>query len=229
MATTNWIVPSDFDLAKIVSEAVLQRANENTDDASLQQTAAMAWAQNDPSYRAAYDPTLEDRIADQLNLAILQFRGAIQNAGKQPLSLTPFSVPPDACYKHCITIAAYGVISSTLNLQWVISTEKGDSSPITALFRLANKYLEEVSKGKVVVPPNDPTGRDYLTAINVPWFSSCPSPYGVYDSTKPINPPVEPVRFGANNRPVDLRTYDGYFNEGMSAPYWWPAGEIGQP
>ena len=224
---TNWIIPTPDNLATIISEAVLQRANENVDPASLEATANMAWG--DASYRAAYDPTLPDRMAAQLDLAVKQFRGAIQNAGKQALSLTAASVPPDACYKHCLTLAAYGVITSTLNLQWVVSTEKGDASPITAAFRIANKYLEDVSKGKTVVFPTDPMGRDYATAINVPWFSSCPSPYGVYNSALPINPPVEPVRFGANNRPVDLRTYDGFSNEGMSAPYWWPAGEIGQP
>jgi len=110
---TNWIVPTRDNLAAIISEAVLQRANENTDPQSLDATAAMA--AGDASAAAAYDPSLPDRIDAQLDLAVKQYRGAIQVAGKQPLSLTPGSVPPDASYKHCLTIAAYGVISSTLN------------------------------------------------------------------------------------------------------------------
>lgn len=249
---TNWIVPTDEDLAKIISEAVLQRANENTDPGSLQQTAAQAWG--DASYRATYDPSLKDRIADQLDLAVKQFRGAIQIAGKQPLSLTAGSVPPDACYKHCITLAAYGVISSTPNLQWVVATEKGDASPMTAAFREANKYLEAVTRGRVVVPPTDPTGRDYINPINVPWFGNganpvgpcfdpnflspyppCPPPDGVcanpfppFNAALPINPPVEAVRWGANNAPVDLRTFDSY-GPGQCPPWWWPSGNIGQP
>ena len=246
---TNWIIVTRDDLAKIISEAVLQKANENTDGVSLDATAAQAW--NDPSYRAAYDPTLEDRIQDQLDLAVKQFRGAIQLANKQPLSLTAGSVPPDACYKHCITLAAYGVLSSTPNLQWVITTEKGDASPITAAFRIANKYLEEVSKGKVVVPPTDPTGRDYINPINVPWpgnavgpcfdnnflppnancqlagVNACTSPFPPYNPALPINPPVAPVRLGAGNLPVDLTSYDSYFMQ--AAPFWWPSGNLGQP
>ena len=165
--------------------AVLQKSNENTDQASLQATQIMALANNDPSYSANFDPTLDDRIEDQLDLAVKQFRGAIQNAGKQPLSLTPASVPPDACYKHCITLAAYGVISSTLNLQWVVATEKGDSSPLTAAFREANKYLEAVTRGRVVVPPTDPTGRDYINPVNIP---GC-NPYPVYNPALPLNVP----------------------------------------
>jgi len=245
---TNWIVPTTFDLAKIISEAVLARANENTDQASLTATEAMAWG--DASYRAAFDPTLEDRQADQIDLAVKQFRGAIQIAGKQPLSLTAGSVPPDACYKHCITLAAYGVISSTLNLQWVVATEKGDASPLTAAFREANKYLEAVTRGRVVVPPTDPTGRDYINPVNVPWpgiasgpcfdpnflipnanclppgVNPCVSPFPPFNAALPINPPVEPVRLGAGNCPVDLTSFDSYF---MQAPYWWPGGSIGQP
>lgn len=228
---TNWIVPVNYDLAKIISEAVLQRANENTDDTSLQATQIMALkgSTGGADAMAAYDPTLADRIGDQLDLAVKQFRGAIQVAGKQPLSLTASSVPPDACYKHCITLAAYGVISSTLNLQWVIATEKGDASPLTAAFRLANKYLEEVTKGRVVVPPTDPTGRDYINAINVPWFSHRPNPFPSYNSALPINPPVEPVRFGAGSACVDLKTFDSYITIGGHTPWWFPCEEIGQP
>jgi hypothetical protein len=222
---TNWIIPAYYDVAKIISMAVLQRANENTDDGSLE--AAQQTAVTNADYKAPFDPTLDDRIADQLDLAINQFRGAIQIAGKQPLSLTPASVPPDACYKHCLTLAAYGVISSTLNLQWVIATEKGDASPITAAWRDANKYLEKVTRGLMVIPPTDPTGRDYINPINVPWFSSCPNPFPPYDSTKAINPPVEAVRFGASAHPVDLATFGSVFDQ--PAPWWFPAGEIGQP
>lgn len=222
---TNWITPVPFDLAKIISMAVLQRANENTDESSLEASQQMAGTNADS--KAAFDPSLDDRMADQLDLAVKQFRGAIQIAGKQPLSLTAASVPPDACYKHCLTIAAYGVISSTLNLQWVMATEKGDASPMTAAFREANKYLEAVTRGRVVVPPTDPCGRDYINAINVPWFSSCPNPFPAYNSALPINPPVEPVRFGASAQPVDLTTFGSFFQG--PAPWWFPSQEIGQP
>ena len=218
---TNWLIPSASDIAKVIAASILAKANENTDAQSL--AAVMA----DPNSRANYDPTLDDRATDQIALAVAQFRGAIQNCGKQPLSLTTGSVPPEV-FKHVLSLAAYGLVSSTLNLQYVISTEKGDISPLAANFRVANAYLEAITKGRVVVPPSDPTGRDYLTAINVPWFSSTPSPFGTYDNTKVINPPVEAVRFGAGSRPVDLTTFDS-IGVGCPAPWWWPSAELGQP
>jgi len=218
---TNWLIPTANDIAKVIAASILAKANENTDAQSLAAVFAT------PDSRANYDPTLDDRATDQIALAVAQFRGAIQNCGKQPLSLTPGSVPPEV-FKHVLSLAAYGLVSSTLNLQYVISTEKGDISPLAANFRVANSYLEAITKGRVVVPPSDPTGRDYLTAINVPWFSSTPSPFGAYDNTKAINPPVEAVRFGAGSRPVDLTTFDS-IGVGCPAPWWWPSGELGQP
>ncbi len=257
---TNWIVPTSDTLAQVAASYIISKANENIDANSLSQSLSQP---DQASQSPNWDPALDDRATEQINLAVAQMRGAIQNAGKQPLSVTAGSVPPDAL-KHVLSLAAYGLVSSTLNLQYVLATEKGDISPLAANFRIANAYLEKVTKGMVVVPPTDPTGRDYINPINVPWgagpfvqynpnnpinfpwYGPCgesPFPtynpnlpinipyqrnnYPLYDPTKAINPPVEAVRFGAMSRPADLTTFDSTFMG--PAPWYWPAGSLGQP
>lgn len=218
---TNWLIPDANSLAQVISASIIASSNENIDADTLAQTLA------NPDARKAWNSALDDRATEQIALAVGQFRGAIQLCGKIPLSLTAGSVPPE-CLKYVLWLAAFGLLSSTLNLKWVIATEKGDLSPMTKQFNQANMYLESVTKGRICVPPSDPTGRDYLTAINVPWFGSATcNPYPAYDNTKPINPPVEAVRFGGGSFPVDLTTSGSIFGE--RPPYWWPAGEIGQP
>lgn len=218
---TNWIIPTADNVAQVISAAILAKANENIDAPTI--TAAMA----NPDSRKNYDPELDDRLTEQVNLAVAQFRGAIQLCGKTPLSVTLGSVPPE-CFKHVLSLAAFGLVSSTLNLQYVIATEKGDMSPLAANFRIANAYLEQITKGRICVAPTDPAGRDYINPINVKWCGlSSLNPYPAYDATKPFNPPVEAVRFGAGSPPADLQTYDSLFN--VPTPPWFPAESIGQP
>lgn len=220
MPETTWLAPSFDDLFQVISAAIIAKSNENIDADTLAQTLA------NPENRKAWDAALDDRATQQLALAVGQFRGAIQLCGKIPLSLTAGTIPPEV-FKHVLWLAAYGILSSTLNLQWVIATEKGDISPITKQFNQANAYLELVTKGRICVPPSLPTGRDYLTAINVPWFGlAAQNPYPAYDNTKPLNPPVNAVRFGSGSFPVDLTTSGSIF--GQLAPPWWPEG-LGQP
>lgn len=218
--STNWVVPTAASIGKVLNLSVLVKSNENIDDATVNGQLAA------PDNVKPFDSTLDDRATEQVNMAVAQFRGAIQLCGRQPLSLTEGSVPPEV-EKHVLSIAAYGLVNSTPNLQMVIMNDKGIYSPLIDAFKSAEKYLEAIIRGRVVVPPNDPTGRDYQSAINIPWFSNAPNPYPEYDANKPLNPPVEPVRFGANSRPVDLTTYDGIFQH--HAPAWWPAEDIGQP
>jgi hypothetical protein len=217
---TNWIIPTADDVAKVISLEVLAKSNENIDGDSI--TAALA----SPETRRTYDPTLDDRCTAQIVFAVNQLRAAIQLNAKIPLSITPNAVPPEAL-RHVLYLAAYGLVNSTPNLQMVILSDKGAYSPLTDNFKIANKYFEDITKGKPVVPPTDPTGRDYLTAVNVPWFGdpAC-NPFPLYDSTKPMNPPVASVRFGASSPPVDLTTYNSIFQ--APAPWWWP-GNLGMP
>ncbi len=218
--STNWVIPTAASIGKVLQLSVLVKSNENIDAATI------AGLQAAPDSTKPLDTTLDDRATEQINLAVVQFRGAIQLAGKQPLSLTDGSIPPEV-EKHVLAIAAWGLVNSTPNLQMVIMNDKGVYSPLMDGFKSAEKYLEAVIKGRQVVPPTDPTGRDYQTAINIPWFSTCANPYPAYDSTKPMNPPVEPVRFGGGSMPADLTTTNSLFSG--PAPGWWPSEEIGQP
>ena len=217
---TNWLVPVPLDVAKVIQLEIIRKANENIDASTAQEVLSSS------APAPAWDATLDDRLTEQLNMAVGQFRGAIQKCGKQALSLTAGSVPPEML-KHVLYLAAYGLVVSTPNLQYIIMTEHGEGSPFGDNFKKADRELEAVTKGRIVTPPSDPTGRDYITAINLPWFSSCANPFPAYNPALPMNPPVSPVRFGANSPPVDLTTYNSIFNE--PAPWWFPVDQIGQP
>jgi hypothetical protein len=199
VTSTNWVAPNSASLAKVLSALVLSKSNENIDADSL--AAALA----DPEKRRTYDPTLDDRMTELVNLVVKQFRGAIQRAGRYPLSVTPGTVPPE-CEKSVLNMAAFELINSTPTLQMVIITEKGASQPYATFYREAKEELEALTKGRMVVPPTDPTGKDYTNPINVPWVSPfppfnpalpvnfnwpgpLPSPYGTYNPANPINVP----------------------------------------
>ena len=245
---TNWIIPTLTDLAKVISTDVLRRGNENTDQQTVTDALAAAATQNEPPL---VDPNLDDRATDQLDLAVKQFRGAIRLAGKQPLSITPGAVPPE-CFKHVLYLAAFGLVNATPSLQAYLMSDKGDA-PLVMNFKRADEYLEKVSKGGGVVEADDPTGRDWLTAVNVPWSTGAniavnvpnaqgmliaalvASPYPAFDPTKPINLPIQPTRVGASSRPVDLTTYGdwcwdgGWVGGSGDCPSWFPVLQLGQP
>jgi len=215
---TKWVTLKASDLARVIAVEVLGKSNENIDADSVANKLANAES------RAAYDPTLDDRATQQISMAVAECRGAIQMGDKSALSLEVGAVPPE-CVVHVLYLAAYRLVNSSPNLQMVILSDKGAYSPLTDNFKSAQKYIELLSNGKPTVPPSEPTGRDYLTAINTPWFCNSPSPFPPYNPDLPINPPVAGVRFGGSTR-ADLSTFDSIF---MSpAPLGWPSS-IGQP
>ena len=234
--STNWIAPTLNDLAKVISIDVLKQANQNIDPDSI--TAILSGGNN---VQPSYDPNVEDRATDLLALAVQQFRGAIRVCGKQPLSVTAGTVPPE-CFRHVLYIAAHALVSSTPNLQAMLMLERNDT-PFTLNFKRADEYLELVTKGRVVTPPTDPTGRDYVNVVNVPWSTGVPvtvqmcdsngnlvdvlvdSPYPAFDPTKVLNLPVCPVRYGGKDI-QDLTTYDSIWT---SQNFPFPVGGIGQP
>lgn len=220
---TNWITPTANDLAKVISLEILRKSNENIDDESI--NAAYDGAGN--SIRPPYDQTLANRAAEQIDLAVKQFRGAIQNGGKYPLSVTPNSVPPETL-RHVLYLAAFGLVNSNANLLMVVMNEANTYAPLQVGFKAADEYLQKLTKGGNIVTPTDPTGRDYQTAINVPWFyTHIASPYPAYDSTKPLNPPLAPVRVGANSAQSDMTTNTSHFE---TLPWGcFPSQTLGQP
>ena len=223
-STTNWIVPVGTDVVQVINVEVLANSIANTD---VQTVESRLGQPTPPNARAQYDPNLEDSATDQITMAVNQVRAAIQLCSKIPLSITPGAVPPES-FRHVLYLAAFGLVNSTPNLQMVILSDKGAYSPLADNFKKADAYLKAITDGKPVVPPTDPTGRDYATAVNIPWFgdASC-NPYPVYDPTKKINPPIQSVRFGASSVPVDLTTWGSSWER--PAPPGWPSGNLGLP
>jgi hypothetical protein len=246
---TNWIIPQLVDLAKVISIDVIGQSDENIDPESFQNSFAAIIPGVSTNPQAATDPAVEERGGDQLILAVNQWRAAIQLANKNALSVTPGAVPPEA-FKSALYQAAWGLVTSTPSLRMIIMTDKGPSSVLTKNLDKANKLMDEVSAGRVVTPPTDPTGRDYLTAINVPlppgipaynpalpinapWLPgfNCALPINInstFNPALPINPPIQSTRWGGSSHIVDLTTMDSY-GPFTRAPWWWPAAQIGQP
>jgi len=196
---TNWIAPSANDIAKVIALNVMATSNENVD------ADTVAAALQDPEKRRTLDPSIDDRATEIVSLVVAQFRGAIQVAGKYPLSCTAATVPPEV-YKHVLNMAAWELAMSTPSLKMFILSETGASAPFATFYTEAKACVEALTKGRSIVLPTDPTGCDYINSINVPWASPYPvyvpanpinfqwrgcgaSPYGVYDPTKPINVP----------------------------------------
>lgn len=210
MPSTNWIAPSFYDLYKVLSSELINKANENIDQNSVQ--AYLSNPSLAPGYRD-FDPTLDDRATEQVNLSVQQFRGAIQIAGKYPLSITPATVPPET-FLHVLYLAAFGLVNSTANLAMVVVSDKGAYSPLQICFGKANDYLAQLRKGRVIALPTDPTGVDYLTAPQ-------PNP-----SLPNYNACIQPIRIGASSFPVDLTTWGSIF---PNLPQFFPTEELGQP
>ncbi len=210
---TNWVQPTSVDLLKVISSQLRAKSDENIGD--------------DVQPDQVFNPDLEARGDDIILMVIAQFRGAIQKAGKYPLSLTPNTIPPDY-EKHVLNMAAFELVNSTQTLQMVIFTDKGAYAPFQTFYKAAESELEKLRKGYTIVQPSDPTGEDYLTAINVPWRGFGTSPFPTYDSTKPLNRPLRPVRVGSQSQCVDLQSYTSIY--GRNCEEWeFPVNEIGQP
>lgn len=217
---TNWLIITGRDIVKVIAIEVFSKSNENVDQDSID-------AQLAENTLRQYDPDVSNRADEQVIFAVNQFRAAIQLSNKSPLSVTAGALPPEAV-KHALYMAAFGLVNSTPNLQMVVLTDKGAVSPLADNFKKADAYLQKLCKSGQCVPPSDPTGRDYLTAINIPWYGKPPSPYPAYDNTKPLNPPISAVRFGATSRPADLTTFGSIYNH-IATNCEFPVDGLGQP
>jgi len=217
---TNWIELTVDDIYDVVSVGLMAKANENTDADTI------AAKLNNPDVPRKFNPDAENRAQVQLAMAVQTVRMAIQRGGKQALSVTANTVPPEA-KPHVLYLAAYQTLNSVLNLQMVVMTETGGVyAPLKEFYKAANEWVKNVSDGAQVTAPDDPTGRDYKNAINVKWCGAGASPYPDYDASKPINLPISSVRYGALSRQQSLTTLESHW-----PPYegGWPYDTIGQP
>jgi len=161
---TNWIIPAANDLKKVISHETRESADENTD----------ATANSD----SAYEPTLATRSNDLLSEAVVEFRQSVVRGGRYPVSVTAGAVAPEAV-AHCLNWAAWRLIIAKPNFKFAIITEGGVWAPFQKLYEQACAYFAGIVAGKTFTLPTDPTGRDYLTAI---------------DAT--TNPAIQSVRWG---------------------------------
>lgn len=145
---TNWKVPTGADLNKVLSVAVVTQANQNT---------ANGTAPNDP-----LDDTAATRRDELVAMAVEEVRGAIQSAGRQPLSVTEGAVPASAV-AHTLYLAAWRLLMSTPGVPMVVI---GEQAAARRFYDDAVKFLDALRKGNTIERPTDPTGVDYLTAVS---------------------------------------------------------------
>lgn len=149
--STNWKTLTGANVVKVVARLVVKNSQENTG--------------SDVMPGLPFDPGAENRADELVRMVVDDFRGAIQIGGRVPVSLTESTVPPD-CERDALNFAAYQLFNSIPTLQMAVLTEKGAVSPFAKFYDAAMKRLENIRKGEAVVPPTDPCGVDYVTAVS---------------------------------------------------------------
>ena len=147
--TTNWLVPTGNDIRKVLTALVFQKANQNLEPETKD---------GDPVNLD--QPTRADQ---QVSMVVARLRAAVNHSSRFPLSLTAGSIPPEA-EQYVLQLAAYGLITSTPNLQMAIMEQMKDS--LTRWRDDGDKYIAGLDNGEPVTEPTDPTGQDYLTAVS---------------------------------------------------------------
>jgi len=146
-----WKIPAGGDLWKVVSRSTVEKADEDAEGGAADT--------ND------FDSNLDTRAKAAVETAVLEIRGAIENCGRSPVSVTAGSVPPEGYY-HALAIAAYRLCMPKPSLLAVIMAEGGVYAPVGKLYKDATDWVEQVRRGVSVTVPTDPAGQDYATAVS---------------------------------------------------------------
>lgn len=112
-----------------------------------------------------FNDTLDTRAEKAVDHAVAEIRGAIESAGRYPLSVTAGGVPPEA-FNHALVMAAWRLCAIKPSLLAVLLADGGEASPMKSLYREAQEWLKMVRAGGSFVLPTDPTGEDYSTAVS---------------------------------------------------------------
>lgn len=138
---TNWITPDINTINAILTAVAMKTADEKIVANTQRSTIVLGFEVN-------------------------RFREAIQLAGISPLSVTLGSIPPGS-EKHCAVLAMQTLISSIPQLAaYIVGTPGAGKTGLARMIEDAEEWLMLVRKGRPVVPPSDPTGQDYLTAVS---------------------------------------------------------------
>lgn len=111
------------------------------------------------------DTGLDSRANKAVEHAVAEVRGAIESAGRYPLSITAGTVPPEGV-QHTLVIAAWRLCAIKPSLLAVMLADGGAMSPLKGLYDKAVKWVEGLGAGATFVLPTDPTGEDYATAVS---------------------------------------------------------------
>lgn len=147
----DWTVPTGGDLWQVVSREVVEKVDEDS-----------AGGTNDSG---DFNDTLDTRAEEAVAHAVAEVRGAIESAGRYPLSITLAAVPPEGV-QHTLAVAAWRLCMPKPGLLAVVMAEGGVYAPINQLFKDAKEWIKKISEGGSFVLPTDPTGEDYLTAVS---------------------------------------------------------------
>jgi hypothetical protein len=112
-----------------------------------------------------FNETLDTRAEKAVDHAVAEIRGAIESAGRYPLSVTAGGVPPEA-FNHALVMAAWRLCAIKPSLLAVLLADGGEASPMKSLYREAQEWLKMARAGGSLVLPADPTGEDYSTAVS---------------------------------------------------------------
>lgn len=150
MAKT-WQVPTGDDLWQVVSREVVEKADEDLEGGT-----------NDSG---DFNGTLDTRADKAVEHAVAEVRGAIEEGGRFPISVTAGAVPPNGV-QHTLAIAAFRLAVVKPGLLAVVMNEGGVYAPINQLLKDAKEWIACLKKGCNIVLPLDPTGADYIAPIS---------------------------------------------------------------
>lgn len=138
----DWKVIAGGDLWKVVSRAVVAKADEDS--------AGGTAAGNN------LDSSLDTRASEAVRMAVEEVRAAVGLGRRTPLSETAGSVPPEA-ERYALYIAAHTLLAYPPSLLQVLVFDGGVMSPLAKLYAEAMKWVEAVRKGaQPVTTPTDP-------------------------------------------------------------------------
>lgn len=147
----DWQVPAGGDLWQVVSRELVLKCDEDSEGGKDESED--------------FNSALDTRAAKAVSHAVAEIRGAIESAGRYPLSVTAGGVPPEA-FNHALVIAAWRLCAIKPSLLAVLLADGGESSPMKSLYKEALEWVKMVRNGGSFVLPTDPTGADYTTAVD---------------------------------------------------------------
>jgi len=143
---TRWVSLDGSDLSQVLSPDVLARQDWN-----------VGAKDGEP-----FDPDKPTGSDAAVAIAVAALRGAVQNAGRCPLSVQEDSVPPGSVM-HVLALAAWAFVRGRPS---VVPVVLESMQSLSEARRKAEAWLERVRTGATVEEPSWPAGADYATPVS---------------------------------------------------------------